>query len=126
VRNTLGGGNWQSSIVYAPKDPSIVATFVSKGGEALGYRDGEVGAGAWHYTGQGTAGHQSFDGPRGAANRALRDSAYVLLFAEAKKGGSEKSFVGVFQYDSWDWYTPDFGPRSGDKLIQFTLKPVVG
>jgi hypothetical protein len=132
LRNLLGGGNWQSSLVYPPKDTAVLALFLGRAGAAKGLREGRVDAGGaggradaaglWLCTGQGE-GNQGFEGPKGAPNRALRDSQYVLLF-EDQPGKGEKLFLGVARYESWDWYEPGFGPRAGQRLIEFRLREV--
>ncbi len=129
----VGSKQRQSGIIWGPGDPScVIITSGGRHSKSAGYGDAKNADGTWNYFGQGENGDQNPDSP---ANRLLIEGQRsVLLFTtrhptarEVQAQGGYSSFYkheGAFLVGSWEFYIPDTGRRSGDKLILFHLVPV--
>jgi 5-methylcytosine-specific restriction protein A len=129
----VGSKQRQSGIIWGPADPScVIITSGGRHSKSAGYGDAKNADGTWNYFGQGEKGDQN---PVSPANRLLIEGQRsVLLFTtrhptlrEVQVQGGYSSFYkyeGAFLVSSWEFFTPEAGKRSGDKLLLFHLVPV--
>ncbi len=129
----VGSKQRQSGIIWGPGNPScVIITSGGRHSKSAGYGDTKKANGTWNYFGQGENGDQNPDSP---ANRMLIEGQRsVLLFTtrhptsrEVQTQGGYSSFYkyeGAFLVGSWEFYIPDTGRRSGDKLLLFHLVAV--
>lgn len=127
----VGSRQAQPGVIWGPREPGcIVCTSGGRHGKKAGYTDGQQANGSWTYVGQGTAGDQRIDN---AANAKLASQERsVLLFTtrepnarEIAQQGYGKLYVfrGVFNVAGHEFFSPDTGPRQGDRLLRFLLMP---
>ncbi|MCX4470690.1 hypothetical protein OOK41_10290 [Micromonospora sp. NBC_01655] len=119
------GGSWQGGITR-PANSSDVLLFSSPAGARFGYDfDGWRPDGAFHYTGEGQVGDQTFVRGNAAVRDHLDRGLRLRFFGEVKR--SVVRYLGEFRVDpERPWYAEEARDRLGDlrKVIVFRLLPV--
>lgn len=130
----VGSRQQQTGIIWGPAQPgAVVVTSGGKHGREGGYQDQRRPDGSWLYYGQGSRGHQKMDS---FANRLLMDGRRsVLLFStreptpvEVRAAGSHAKmyrYEGAFVVCSWEYEEEPSGPRRGERVIRFDLRPAL-
>ncbi|WP_409416313.1 HNH endonuclease [Flavobacterium sp. PS2] len=130
----IGSKQQQSGIIWNRKvNDTVIITTGGRHTKKVSYSDSLQEDGSWIYTGQGGKGDQN---PNSFANSLLTNKEKkVLIFStrepnskEVRDRGNYKKlyqFEGLFNVISWSIDIPDQGNRKGDKLIKYTLRPIV-
>lgn len=132
--NFAGSHQQQTGIIWGKKEPGcVICTSGGRHSKSIGYADGPAPDGIWHYFGQGGKGDQSEET---FANRLLSEGQRtVLLFitreptaVESRNQGDYAKwyqYVGAFHVVGRDVVIPSTGPRKGNRLVRFSLVPVL-
>lgn len=119
------GGSWQGGITRPAKSADVLL-FSSPAGARFGYDfDGWKPDGAFHYTGEGQVGDQTFVRGNAAVRDHLDRGLQLRFFDQVKR--SVVRYLGEFRVDpGHPWYAEEARDRLGDlrKVIVFRLLPV--
>ncbi|MFI6873062.1 hypothetical protein ACIBL6_06455 [Streptomyces sp. NPDC050400] len=139
IRPVLGGSPY-GGICPSREKKTVVLFSDINSGEQYGYRDGwlaeedDLGP-VFTYTGAGKKGHQTFDGPLGSGNSAIRNHAvdgrtlHLFIAAGWKTGTAARThrYIGAFRLDLREPYRMREAldeNRSIRNVIVFRLRPV--